>query len=82
MPLDLVNIEGNEEADKVAKEDTNRGMYTKTVITPKPWNLIKNKIEEYTNNLWTKRWYKRFKHIKELYGSLDKKAKRLRIGAL
>ena len=45
----------------------------KTVGTPKSWSLIKNEIEDYSNNLWTKGWHeeKRFKHTKEFFGNPD-----------
>ena len=48
-----VGTEGNEQADQAAKEGAAGGAYVKQVKTPIPWQVAKNRIEEYK---WTNKW--------------------------
>ena len=53
-------------ADQAAKEGAAGGLNLKQLDPLMPWQVAKNKIEEYTNNKWTNRWkaepqYKRTK---------------------
>ena len=43
-----VGTEGNEQADQAAKEGVSGGLHIKETQTPIPWQVAKNKIEEYT----------------------------------
>ena len=51
-----VGTEGNEQADLAAKEGAARGSHMKATQTPIPWQLAKNKIEEYTTSKWKHKW--------------------------
>ena len=67
-----VGTEGNKQADQTAKECINphkkcwaiwSGINKKTAI---PWQIAKNKIEEYAINKWTCKWNfdSQYKHTK------------------
>ena len=43
-----VGTEGNEQADQAAKEGAVGGLHMKESQIPIPWQVAKNKIEEYT----------------------------------
>ena len=45
-----VGIDGNELADQATKEGAAGGLNLKQLETPMPWQVAKNKIEEYTDN--------------------------------
>ena len=44
-----VGIDGNEQADQAAKEGAAGGLNLKQLDIPMPWQVAKNKIEEYAN---------------------------------
>ena len=47
--------EGNEQADQAAKEGAAGGLHLREAKTPIPWQVSKNKIEEYTSK-WKHSW--------------------------
>ena len=47
--------EGNEQADQAAKEGAAGGSHLTETQTPIPWQVAKNKIEEYTTSKWKQR---------------------------
>ena len=51
-----VDTEGNEQADKAAKEGTAGGSHMKETQTPIPWQVAKGKIEEHTTSKWKHKW--------------------------
>ena len=46
-----VGTEGNEQADMAAKEETAGGANTSKINAPIPWQIVKNKIQDYTTCL-------------------------------
>ena len=69
-----VGTEGNEQADRAAKEGAAGGSHMKETQTPIPWQVAKNKIEEYTASKWKQRWITapQYKHKKLFYESPNK----------
>ena len=69
-----VGTEGNEQADQVAKEGTAGGSHMKEIQTPIPWQVAKNKIEEYITSKWKHKWTTapQYKHTKLFYESPNK----------
>ena len=51
-----MGTEGNEQADQAAKEGAAGGSHMKETQTPIPWQVAKNKIEEYTTTKWKQKW--------------------------
>ena len=51
-----IGIEGNEEADKAAKEGADSHDITHIINTP--WAVKKSKIQEFNDSLWRNRWQK------------------------
>ena len=64
-----VGTEGNEEADKAAKEGTIQGQHITNIKTKGSWGLVKNTIKRHTDAIWYEDWNKedRFKHTKLFY---------------
>ena len=70
-----VGTEGNKQADQTAKKGAAGGAYIlKQIKTPIPWQVAKNKIEEYTTNKWTGKWNSdpQYKHTKLFHTSRNK----------
>ena len=69
-----VGIEGNEQADQAAKEGAAGGSLMKETTTPIPWQVAKQKIEEYTNSKWKHKWITtpQYKHTKLFYEAPNK----------
>ena len=53
-----VGTEGNEEADKAAKEGTTKGQHITNIRTKGSWGLVKNTIKLYTDSIWFNDWIK------------------------
>ena len=51
-----VCTDGNEEADQAAKEGAAGGSHMKVKKPLIPWQVAKNRIEEYTTNTWKQIW--------------------------
>jgi ribonuclease HI len=51
-----VGYEGNEKADKLAKEGTSKISYQVEPILPVPKSWIRHKIQQYLQKEWTHRW--------------------------
>ena len=70
-----VGTEGNEQAVQTAKQGAAGGSHMKeTTKTPIPWQVSKNKIEEYTTSKWKQKRISapQYKHIKLFYATLNK----------
>ena len=61
-------------ADQAAKEVAAGGAHMKTTQTPVPWQVAKNKIEEYTISKWKQKWITtlHYKQTKLFYESPNK----------
>ena len=66
--------EGNEQAHQAAKEGAAGGSHIKKTQTPIPWQVAKNKIEDYTTANWKHKWITspHYKHTKLFYESPNK----------
>ena len=60
---------GNEQADQAAKEGAAGGSHMNETKTTIPWQVAKNKIEEYTITKWKQKWISAtdYKHTKLFY---------------
>ena len=69
-----VGTEGNKQADQAAKEGAAGGSHMKETQTLIPWQVAKNKIEEYTTSKWKQKWTTapHYKHTKLFYDSPNK----------